>query len=381
MSWIRDWFRWCPTSDELIEQAEKKLLSYVKSSYELDFVTVTHTNKNKEEECKIRSLIVHKKSEKTATPLVLLHGFASGSALWVLNIDSLSQNRPLYTLDLLGFGRSSRPVFSSDPEIAESQFVDSIEQWRKKVHLDNFILLGHSMGGFIAASYAIKYPDKVKHLILADPWGFPEPDMTVRRIEIPLWVKVIAAMIRPFNPLAGLRVAGPLGPQLIQRLRPDLMGKFQPLIEDISDVSNYIYHCNAQTPSGETAFKAMNAHYGWAKRPMISRIFQLRHDIPITFIYGSRSWIDSNSGLQSAELRRTSCVKVKLIQGAGHHVYADKVHEFNKLVSTICKDADDECSDVKSLKEESPKSCMQEAALTENNSDSPSYDKSEVSVA
>lgn len=48
--------------------------------------------------------------------------------------------------------------------------------------------------------------------------------------------------------------------------------------------------------SGETAFKNMTIPYGWAQRPMLERIGQVKADIPISFIYGSRSSIDSDSG-------------------------------------------------------------------------------------
>lgn len=38
----------------------------------------------------------------------------------------------------------------------ESWFVDSLEEWRRAKKLDRFILLGHSLGGYVAARYALK---------------------------------------------------------------------------------------------------------------------------------------------------------------------------------------------------------------------------------
>jgi len=59
----------------------------------------------------------------------------------------------------LGFGSSSRPVFSADAVEAEEQFVKSIEAWRNAMKIEKFILLGHSLGAFLATSYSIKFPD------------------------------------------------------------------------------------------------------------------------------------------------------------------------------------------------------------------------------
>ena len=111
-------------------------------------------------------------------PIVLLHGFGGGVGLWSLNLDHLSRERPVYAIDLPGFGRSSRPIFSLDHEEAENEIIDMIEEWRKEIGLDRqFILLGHSFGGFLSSSYALKYPKYIKKLVLIDSWGIAQrPD-------------------------------------------------------------------------------------------------------------------------------------------------------------------------------------------------------------
>lgn len=95
--------------------------------------------------------------------------------------------------------------------------VKSIEEWRKEMKLEKFILLGHSMGGFLATSYSISYPDKVQHLILADPWGFPEKPNDFK--DVPFFIKTISYVMKSFNPLAGIRVAGPFGKHFVKKIK------------------------------------------------------------------------------------------------------------------------------------------------------------------
>lgn len=94
------------------------------------------------------------------TPLVMVHGFGGGVGLWIRNLDPLCRSRPVMAFDLLGFGRSSRPPFPLDAAQAEEKSVVSIEHWRRALGLERMILLGHSLGGYLATSYAIQYPER-----------------------------------------------------------------------------------------------------------------------------------------------------------------------------------------------------------------------------
>ncbi|KAL0166464.1 hypothetical protein M9458_038308, partial [Cirrhinus mrigala] len=68
------------------------------------------------------------------------------------------EGQPVFALDMLGFGRSSRPIFSGDAKEAEEQFVQTLEDWRKAEGLEHMILLGHDLGGYVSTAYALKYP-------------------------------------------------------------------------------------------------------------------------------------------------------------------------------------------------------------------------------
>uniref|UniRef100_A0A4W5MG27 1-acylglycerol-3-phosphate O-acyltransferase ABHD5 n=1 Tax=Hucho hucho TaxID=62062 RepID=A0A4W5MG27_9TELE len=355
--WISSWLpSWCPTSLSQLKDAEDKMLKSVKAPFSRQHVqisngnylwTLAFTSHIKPHPSLPPQPQPHpslppqpqphpsspQPSLQPRPPLVLLHGFGGGVGLWAQNLDSLCGSGAVYALDLLGFGQSSRPLFSVDPQGAEEQFLGALEEWRDRVGLEEIVLLGHNLGGYLAAAYTLTHPHRVKHLILVEPWGFPaRPESLDQEKSIPVWIRAIGAVMSPFNPLAGLRLAGPLGPMLIQTIRSDFKQKYSSVFDD-NTVSDYIYHLNAQTPSGETAFRNMTVPYGWAKRPMLDRIGQIQPDIPISIIYGSRSSIDSDSGYTVRKIRPD--VNIIVIRGGGHYVFADQPDDFNQNVLHI----------------------------------------------
>lgn len=339
----RWWPSWRPTSSVILKNTEAKILDRLQNDVWARFVslpsndsiwTLTVTNRNLRKKCS---------KPVSQTPLVLIHGFAGGVGLWIHNLDHLCQSRAVFAFDLVGFGRSSRPQFPTDPGLAEKLSVVSIEHWRLALGMERMILLGHSLGGYLAASYAIQYPDRVSHLILVDPWGFqPMPvDEGSRsaRPGCPRWVEALISIASFFNPLAVIRAAGPWGPKLVNRLRPDVNKKFEDIFDD-NTMTEYLYHCNAQTPSGEVGFKAMSVTLGWAKKPMLDRIHLLPSTLPVTLVYGGQSWLNSSTGDRIAELRPNSYTRTLVVEGAAHHVYADQPEQFNKIVRSICDSVD-----------------------------------------
>ena len=219
-------------------------------------------------------------------PLVLVHGMGAGLALFLLNYSGLAAGRTVFALDLPGFGRSSRVSFSSEPALIEEEYVGCLEAWRRSVGLDKINLVGHSFGGHLTGLYALKYPQHLHTATLADPWGMTErpaePANTSSSSSspprrIPGWVRALAQVLVHFNPLWGLRAAGPAGPWVVARTRPDIIRKYEEAVgeENTRLVSDYIFHCNGHSPTGEAAFHRLMTGFGWARSPLLPRLGKL----------------------------------------------------------------------------------------------------------
>ncbi|KAK4647188.1 uncharacterized protein QC761_123240 [Podospora bellae-mahoneyi] len=131
---------------------------------------------------------IEREGEDVANTLVMLHGYGAGLGFFYKNFEPLTRlpGWKLYALDMLGMGNSSRPPFKVHAKTqkekiaeAESWFIDALEEWRKIRKLEKFTLMGHSMGGYLAVSYALKYPGHLNKLILVSPVGIPEDPWAV----------------------------------------------------------------------------------------------------------------------------------------------------------------------------------------------------------
>lgn len=275
--------------------------------------------------------------ENPNTPIVLLHGYGSALAFWMFNLDEFAADRPVYAIDLLGFGKSSRPKFSNVSHEIQDQYVMFLEKWRESMNIPKMILLGHSLGGFISSCYALKYPHRVEHLILADPWGFTAaPPLE----EHSLYKRSLIKMFTRISPFRIIRAIGPFGAKFLRLTRPDIVGKFESALNSQlqKSVSEYIFHCNNCDNTGEYAFHNLLKHGPWPEHPIGESVKNyICHKIPMTFIYGGTSWIDKSYGKLIKEARPSSYTHVEIVPDAGHKVFSDNEKLFNQLVNDACK--------------------------------------------
>ncbi|XP_070494397.1 (Lyso)-N-acylphosphatidylethanolamine lipase-like [Chironomus tepperi] len=331
---VKTLLRWNVHCKRQLEYTESLMLANVKTPYKKFFVDLGNCVGSND---RIWTLAMNTELDhEVHTPMVLLHGYASALAFWMLNLDTFAAERPIYAVDLLGFGKSSRPSFSETPQEIEDQYVAFLEEWRKVMKLDKMILLAHSFGGWIACLYALRYPERVQHLILADPWGLDTaPCLSTHSFMKRFFLKVFTRT----PPLNVIRAFGPFAATVFRNVRTDVVGKFESVMPDRHKraISEYIYHCNSNKTTGERAFHSLLENGPWPKFPLAARMTELHSDIPLTFVYGEQSWIDSTPGYIIKLSRPNSYTHIEVVDGAGHKVFSDDELTFNSIVLKACK--------------------------------------------
>jgi pimeloyl-ACP methyl ester carboxylesterase len=101
-----------------------------------------------------------------STPIVLLPGRTSGVPMWEANLPGLAEERIVYALDALGDAGMSVQTRRIGDAADQAAWLDQAlaRLGEPKVHL-----VGHSFGGWLAANYAARYPERVATLSLLEP--------------------------------------------------------------------------------------------------------------------------------------------------------------------------------------------------------------------
>jgi len=108
--------------------------------------------------------------KENARHILFIHGLGSSSDRWLGIPDSLSANFHTIALDLPGFGESSKPVTIN---YTIQNFRENIVDFIKKLGINDgkTSIVGHSLGGYIAADVTIENKNLVERLVLIDSSG------------------------------------------------------------------------------------------------------------------------------------------------------------------------------------------------------------------
>lgn len=107
----------------------------------------------------------------SGSAVVLLHGLGGNSGNWGFQLGALAQKYRVVVPDQVGFGQSDKPLIN----YRVATYVDFLDKFLDELKIERASLVGNSLGGWIAAAYALKYPARVERLVLVDAAGVAIP--------------------------------------------------------------------------------------------------------------------------------------------------------------------------------------------------------------
>jgi pyruvate dehydrogenase E2 component (dihydrolipoamide acetyltransferase) len=239
-----------------------------------------------------------------ALPVLLLHGFGADLNSWMFNQPVLAEGSCVIALDLPGHGGSSKEVGDGDAAL-----IDAAESALDALAIERVHLVGHSLGGAVAAALAARRPARVATLTLIAPAG--------------LGPEINAAFIDGFVRAARRKDAV----EVLQLLVHDPSLVSRTMIEDVLrykrlDGVGVALQTIAQAwfPGGRqthSLLAALNAHA-----------------VPVQVIWGSDDRIIPASHAQALGARGA----VHILDAAGHLPHMEKSSEVNRLIRRFMGD-------------------------------------------
>ena len=256
------------------------------------------------------------KADKT---IIFIHGLGSYLQAWIKNVDVLKNNYRCISIDLPGYGKSSKEPHSGQMTF----YAKVINEFIRDLKLENVYLAGHSMGGQISITTTLLYPNMDKGLILVDTAGFEPFNKGQRQ-----WFKNVMT-------LDGVRLT------TAEAIQNNLATNFYRLPKDadfmISDrmimrtASDFTAYCYAVVQSVN----------GMVDYPVLDYLGDIK--IPTLIFFGENDNLIPNRYLnpgRTVDIARNGADKIKnskliMVPKCGHFMMFEKSETFNNEVKTF----------------------------------------------
>ena len=237
---------------------------------------------------------------KGGLPVVFIHAFGGSIKQWESQTEHLKPKRRVIALDIRGHGASDP---SSNNDYGVTSIANDIAAVVDSLNLERFILVGHSMGGSSAISYASKHPDRVAGLLITGTPG-----------------KTPAEQSKP----------------IIASLESD---KYDTVMEEYMKK----LLLNAKPETNQLEREGMNKISKQSSLSMIKALFQY-DPLPDLRKYNGPVLIVSRPGDEQPDSLHNAfpSIPYKVVEGTSHWIQLDKPEEFNRILDEFLNMVDKE---------------------------------------
>jgi len=236
--------------------------------------------------------------------ILFIHGLGSSSDRWLGIPDALSENFHTIALDLPGFGKSSKPVTIN---YTIQNFTENIVDFMNNLGINDgkTSIVGHSLGGFIAAEIAIENKNLVEKLVLIDSSG-------MLKKPTPLLVEYLKVAMNPTT-------------DNVRKVFEQMVANPKRIPSKL--VEGFIERINL--PNAKYAFKSTlenstNTQIGLERLKLIE-------NIPTLILWGIK---DKVIPTNHSELFKEAIMnsRIEIIQDAGHTPFAEKPDQVSEIL-------------------------------------------------
>jgi pimeloyl-ACP methyl ester carboxylesterase len=260
--------------------------------------------------------IAYQEAGKGRQTLLLIHGLGSYLPAWQENLEVLSKKYHCIALDLPGYGKSSKHRF-----VSLDFYADMLKAFIEKKGLRRVVLVGHSMGGQIALTFALKHPALAEKLVLVAPAG------------IETFSEQEAQMLKQFTTAAA--IAATPDALIEQNLKKNFVNfpqKAAFMATDrikMKEAPDFGLYCAAVSAS----VKAM------LQEPVAQHLEKIQ--MPVLIIFGEEDGLIPNKilhpQLSTAQIaeeaqKKMAGSQVVLIPSAGHFVQFEQAEKVNQAI-------------------------------------------------
>ncbi len=258
------------------------------------------------------------KGEKT---IIFIHGLGSYLQAWIKNVDALKENYRCISIDLPGYGKSSK-----EPHSGQMTFYAGIvNELVNTLKLNKVYLAGHSMGGQISITTALLYPQVVEGLILVDPAGFEA------------FTKGQKQWFRNVMTVDGVRLT------TAEAIQNNLASNFYKLPADADFMITDRLAMRSASDFNAYCYAVVQSVHGMVDNPVIGYLQDIR--VPTLIFFGENDNLIPNRFLnpgKTVDIAQAGAEKIKgsklvMVPKCGHFMMFEKPEVFNAEVNAFLK--------------------------------------------